>query len=133
MARMNRTIVSIPADEKEWLKRYGKRHRISSAEAVRRAIREFRASRTGGVDTPERAVREGRSAHDSPATPVLEDMAELRRRAAAAAGRFASGLSDLAASHDRYLAEEGAAGPTPPKPGPGKRRPGHPKNRGGAR
>ena len=42
MARMTRTIISIPEDEKKWLESYGRRNRISSAEVVRRAIREFR-------------------------------------------------------------------------------------------
>ncbi|MDH7511368.1 MAG: hypothetical protein QHH14_00270 [Clostridiales bacterium] len=42
MARMTRTIISIPEDEKAWLRSYGRRHRISSAEVIRRAIREFR-------------------------------------------------------------------------------------------
>ena len=42
MARMTRTIISIPEDEKNWLESYGRRHRISSAEVIRRAIREFR-------------------------------------------------------------------------------------------
>ncbi len=39
---MTRTIISIPEDEKRWLESYGRRHRISSAEVVRRAIREYR-------------------------------------------------------------------------------------------
>jgi Arc/MetJ-type ribon-helix-helix transcriptional regulator len=42
MARMTRTIVSIPEDEKKWLESHSRRHRISSAEVVRRAIREYR-------------------------------------------------------------------------------------------
>ena len=42
MARMTRTIISIPADDKKWLESYGRRHEISSAEVVRRAISEFR-------------------------------------------------------------------------------------------
>ncbi len=42
MARMTRTILSIPEDEKAWVDGYGRRHRISSAEVVRRALREFR-------------------------------------------------------------------------------------------
>lgn len=42
MAPMTRTIVSIPEDEKKWLESYGRRHRISSAEVVRRAIRDYR-------------------------------------------------------------------------------------------
>jgi len=39
---MTRTIVSIPEDEKKWLESYSRRRRISSAEVVRRAIREYR-------------------------------------------------------------------------------------------
>lgn len=47
MAAMTRTIVSIPEDEKKWLESYGRRHRISSAEVVRRAIREYRLRESG--------------------------------------------------------------------------------------
>jgi len=43
---MTRTIISIPEDEKAWLARYSRRHRISSAEVVRRAIREFRRKKS---------------------------------------------------------------------------------------
>ncbi|HUU39009.1 MAG TPA: hypothetical protein VMW46_12500 [Candidatus Desulfaltia sp.] len=39
---MTRTIISIPENEKAWLESYGRRHRISIAEVIRRAIREFR-------------------------------------------------------------------------------------------
>lgn len=42
MARMTRTIISLPEDEKRWLESYGRRHKISSAEVVRRAIIEYR-------------------------------------------------------------------------------------------
>jgi len=42
MARMTRTIISLPEGDKRWLESYGKRHGISSAEVVRRAIGEFR-------------------------------------------------------------------------------------------
>lgn len=42
MARMTRTILSLPEDEKKWLESYGRRHRISGAEVIRRAIKEFR-------------------------------------------------------------------------------------------
>jgi hypothetical protein len=46
MARMTRTIISIPEEEKVWLDNYGRRHRISSAEVIRRAIREFRRKKS---------------------------------------------------------------------------------------
>lgn len=48
MARMTRTIISIPEDEKKWLDTYGKRHKISSAEVVRLAVRKFRRQEAGG-------------------------------------------------------------------------------------
>jgi hypothetical protein len=108
MARMIRTIISLPAEEKEWLDAHGKRHAISSAQVVRLAIRDLQ-SRTGeGTPTPPGAkgVREGSAAYGPPVTPDLVDKAEVKRRAAAAAGRFASGVPDLSVDHDRYLAGE---------------------------
>jgi hypothetical protein len=47
MARMTRTIISMPEDEKAWLESYSRRHQISSAEIIRRAIREFRRIKSG--------------------------------------------------------------------------------------
>jgi len=46
MGRMTRTIISIPEDEKRWLESFGRRHRISSAEVVRRAIKKYRRAKT---------------------------------------------------------------------------------------
>ena len=46
MARMTRTIISIPEDEKRWLDSYGKRQRVSSAEIIRRAIKEYRVRKS---------------------------------------------------------------------------------------
>lgn len=40
---MIRSIISITRDDKEWLDCYGRRHKLSSAELVRRAIKEYRA------------------------------------------------------------------------------------------
>ena len=144
MARMTRTIISIPEDEKKWLDTYGKRHRISSAEVVRLAVREFRRmkadkslarvlretagtwtsvtgetrehvdelraewERTPGASAGGNTVKEGRSPYGSPLPADLTDMAELRRRALAAAGRFESAVPDLSAEHDRYLVDEQA-------------------------
>ncbi len=44
---MTRTILSLPEDEKKWVESYGRRHRISNAEVIRRAIREFRLKKPG--------------------------------------------------------------------------------------
>ena len=51
MARMTRTIISLPQEEKQWLESYGRLHRISSAEVVRRAIRDLR------LGTPGKSLR----------------------------------------------------------------------------
>lgn len=47
----------------------------------------------------------------APDTPPITDLAERRRRAIAAAGKFRSGLADLSSDHDRYLEEAFAEGP----------------------
>ena len=108
MARMIRTIISLPAEEKEWLDAYGERHAISSAQVVRLAIRDLQGRRGEGTPTLSGAkgVREGSAAYGPPVPPNLVDMAEVKRRAAAAAGRFASGVPDLSIDHDRYLTGE---------------------------
>jgi len=59
----------------------------------------------------------------SPAIPEITDPEERRKRALAASGRFRSGLSDLSADHDRYLADAyPAAAPPEEEPPPGKPR-----------
>jgi len=47
MAAMTRTIVSIPEDEKRWLESRSRRLRVSSAELIRRAIRDYRLKESG--------------------------------------------------------------------------------------
>ena len=39
---MIRSIISITRNDKEWLDRYGRRNKVSSAELVRRAFKEYR-------------------------------------------------------------------------------------------
>jgi hypothetical protein len=104
MARMTRTIISVPAETKKWLEGYGKRGKISAAEVVRLAIEAFRQA---GAEGPR--VREERGVYGPPASPQITDIGELRKRAIEAAGRFASGVPDLSVGHDRYLAEEPVA------------------------
>lgn len=38
--------------------------------------------------------------------PTVVDVAESKRRAQGAVGRFRSGYSDIAVNHDRYLAKD---------------------------
>ncbi len=106
MARMTRTIISIPAEEKKWLESHGKRHKISSAEVVRKAVREYRRANEPG-NAGGKPVREDRGIYGgSPAPPGITDVGELRRRAIEAAGCLESGVPDLSVSHDRYIAED---------------------------
>jgi len=120
MARMVRMIVSIPAEDKKWLEAESRRRKISVSELIRLAIREFQKR----VDGEERRaalarVAEKRAEYKDPEQPAengsgiesIIDMKELRRRAAAAVGRFASGVPDLSIEHDRYAwGEPGDAG-----------------------
>ena len=105
MARMTRTIISIPADEKKWLESHGKRHKISSAEVVRKAVREYRRANEP-CNAGSKPVREDRGVYGSPAPSDITDVGELRRRAIEAAGCVESGVPDLSVSYDRYIAED---------------------------
>ena len=50
------------------------------------------------------AVKEERAAYGMPEpVGIMTDPEERRRRGIAAAGRFRSGVTDLATNHDRYL------------------------------
>jgi hypothetical protein len=64
--------------------------------------------RWGAGEAGTRFVREERGAYGPSNPAIMEDPAELRRRAVAAAGVFASGLPDLSIGHDRYLSENGS-------------------------
>lgn len=44
---MVRMIISLPESDKKWLEQTGRRHRISSAEVVRRAVARMRNSAPG--------------------------------------------------------------------------------------
>jgi hypothetical protein len=76
------------------------RTQISLTDQQLRALRA-RAARSG--DSMSELVR--RAVEKSLSEENERDPEEIRRRARAAAGRFASGLGDLGAEHDRYLAE----------------------------
>jgi hypothetical protein len=42
MPDMTRTIITIEAEDKKWLENYSRRIHLSSAEVIRRAIKEYR-------------------------------------------------------------------------------------------
>jgi hypothetical protein len=53
---MVRSIVSLPEEDKKWLEHYGRKHRMSGAEIIRRAVKHYRRHVSeGGYD---RVVRE---------------------------------------------------------------------------
>ena len=79
---MIRTQVQLTEEQLAALKRLAGRRGVSISELVRQ-----------GVD----AILRG---------PQAEQERLRRERARAAAGRFRSGLGDLAEAHDRYLAED---------------------------
>ena len=70
------------------------------SQFIRDAIRAWRLE-------PDRASggREDPADYGSFASTGFTTLQELRRRAAAAAGRFRSGLTDLSSNHDKYLEE----------------------------
>ena len=78
---MVRTQIQLTEKQSKSLKRIAASHHRSVAELIRQAVDNMIKSAT------------------------LVDIEERRRRALAAAGRFSSGLRDLSAEHDKYLAE----------------------------
>lgn len=78
---MVRTQIQLPEEQVALLKKLAADHHTSMAEMIRQAISLFAKAQGAGSD------------------------AELRRRALLASGRFRSGVDDLAARHDEYLAK----------------------------
>ncbi len=78
---MIRTQIQLEEAQYRALKELAARQRVSVAELIRQAVQEW-LEKSGAVSEKER-----------------------RQRAIAAAGRFRSGLGDLAEKHDEYLAQ----------------------------
>ena len=101
MAKTLKFSISMPAQEFKALETARRRAGRTRSQFVREAV--------GAIVRPAPAAgsaREDRSADGSPHPADMTDMAELRRRALAAAGRFESGVPDLSAEHDRYLTDD---------------------------
>ena len=79
------TQVQLSEAQAQALKALAEAQNKSAADLIRDAIESF--LRTAG-DAPKKRIDE-----------------ERKQRAIAVAGRFNSGITDLAANHDRYLAE----------------------------
>lgn len=78
---MVRTQIQLPEEQVVLLKKLAADHQTSMAEMIRQAVDLFAKSQGAGADK------------------------ELRRRAMLAAGRFRSGVNNLSARHDEYLAK----------------------------
>ena len=78
---MIRTQIQLPESQVAALKRLSAVHHVSMAELIRRAVDLLTSSPEAGA------------------------ISEQKKRAVNAAGRFHSGLSDVSARHDEYLAE----------------------------
>ena len=78
---MVRTQIQLPEPQVASLKRLSALQHTSMAELIRRAVDLYTS------------------------TPEINAIIERKKRALAAAGRFHSGLSDVSARHDEYLAE----------------------------
>lgn len=78
---MIRTQIQLTEEQSRRVKKIAEREEISMAEVIRRAVDHW-IVRYGDIPPEER-----------------------RRRALSVIGRFSSGLGDVAANHDAYLAE----------------------------
>jgi len=78
---MVRTQIQLTEEQVHKLKKHAEARHISVAELIRQAVDKF--------------IRDGN----------IIDVEEKRRRAASAAGRLRSGISDLSTRHDEYFSE----------------------------
>jgi hypothetical protein len=100
---MIRTIVSLLEKDKKWVEAEGRRRGVSGSAVIRLGIRDLRRKVEGeGRGAGSTRVAEKRAEYGQDALVSIIDPKELRRRSAAAAGRFSSGVPDLSIEHDRY-------------------------------
>ena len=105
--------ISVPTEEFKELEALRRKAGKTRSQFVRDAVRAWEITEGEGVAGVLKAaagVKEDATRYGAPASalPEFTDIAELRRRAIAAAGRFRSGVTDLSTAHDRYL-EDGFA------------------------
>jgi Arc/MetJ-type ribon-helix-helix transcriptional regulator len=113
--------ISVPAREFKELESIRRKARKSRSQFVREAVRAWESTeveRPAGIPKAAIAIKEdsARYGAPAPALPELTDLAELRRRAIAAAGRFRSGVADLSTAHDIYFEEAFSTGAEPGPP-----------------
>lgn len=107
--------ISVPAGEFKELEAMRRKAGKTRSQFVREAVlawEDGELERSTGAPKAAAGVKEDSARYGAPvsALPEFTDMAELRRRAIAAAGRFRSGVADLSTAHDRYLEDGFAVG-----------------------
>jgi hypothetical protein len=95
--------ISVSTEEFKALEAARRESRSTRSQFIRSAILKGAVKRTPGDGSL--LVREEGGDYQAPQPADITDMAELRKRAMAAAGMFASGVPDLSVEHDRYLAD----------------------------
>lgn len=103
MAKTIKFSISMPAPEFKGLEVARRKAGRTRSQFIRESVLKAHDGQTTGWEAG--SVREDRSAYGSPYPADMTDMAELRRRAIAAAGKFESGVPDLSVEHDRYLTD----------------------------
>jgi predicted DNA-binding protein len=107
--------ISMPAEEFNQLEAMRRKAGKTRSQFVREAVRAWEsgeAEQFAGAPKAAAGVKEDSARYGAPAPTIPEftDMAERRRRAIAAAGRFRSGVDDLSTAHDGYLEDGFAVG-----------------------
>jgi Arc/MetJ-type ribon-helix-helix transcriptional regulator len=107
--------ISVPAEEFKELEILRRKTGKTRSQFVRDAVRAWEGgelARPAGAPEAAAGVKEDSARYEAPAPslPEFTDMAERRRRAIAAAGRFRSGVADLSTAHDKYLEDGFAVG-----------------------
>jgi hypothetical protein len=100
--------ISVPTEEFKELEILRRKAGKTRSQFVREAVRAWEGGepeRPTGTPKAAANVKEDsvRYGAPTPALPEFTDIAELRRRATAAAGRFRSGVADLSTAHNIYL------------------------------
>ncbi|MGA2587646.1 MAG: ribbon-helix-helix protein, CopG family [Candidatus Aminicenantales bacterium] len=117
MAKTVKFSISMPAPEFKALEVARRKAGRTRSQFIRETILKAHDGQTAGAEAF--SVGEDRSAYGSLHPADMTDMAELRQRAIAAAGRFESGVPDISIEHDRYLTdpEAGSKGGSPGRAG----------------
>ncbi|MGA2363284.1 MAG: ribbon-helix-helix domain-containing protein [Candidatus Aminicenantales bacterium] len=117
MSKAAKFAVSMPEAEFKIIEAERRRAKKTRSEFIREAVRAWRRRESGqgvtGAYALWSSVKEepgrygpGTPARETPEPEYPKDVAELRRRAIAAAGSFRSEASDLSANHDKYLEQD---------------------------